>query len=436
MRAPRSLFLAVVLVGCSGLASPTPASPNASPGRSVAPSPSASPGRPVAPSASLSTEPARTTFPTPVANVGNLRWGERMAVEGQVIDPDGAFAGAPGTFLTVSNTEITFSADGLHWVVVDSPVATEEYLTLNDVVIGPLGIVAVGEEGIVAADNSTIGSNAVVLLSKDGRTWERIADSAFADGHMQMAGATRQGFVVFGQDFHGNRVIWTSPDGREWLRATNETGLKVATGVRLLIPADGVLTAIVGPPRSAFTAASEFDVWRTEGRAEWERVGRLAEGDRLLVGASGGGRWIVVGLERAWTSNDGVNWTVGARPQTDSGSAVTDVAAYAGGYVAVGDSGSRPDDTCGGNAPWVGRTWTSVDGRTWNEHPTFERAAISRLVRLGGSILGLGRAFTAGGEIVGAAWTSALPGSLDGPVQSPVPTPSPTPRASSDGCGG
>lgn len=360
-----------------------------------------------------------------------------MSVEGEAIDPDGALAGTPGTFVTVSNTEITFSADGIRWDVVDSPVAAVEYLTLNDVVIGPLGIVAVGEEGTVAADNSTIGFNAVVLLSKNGRTWERIADSAFADGEMQMAGATRQGFVVFGQDFDGDRVIWTSPDGREWLRATNETGLKVAAGVRLLIPADGVLTAIVGPPGTAYTDAPEFEVWRTEGRAEWERVGELAKGDGgSLVGASGGGRWIVVGPTRAWTSSDGMNWTVGVRPQIESGGVINDVAAYVGGYIAVGDSGSRPGETCGGNAPWVGRTWTSVDGRTWDEHLTFERAAISRLVRLGGSILGLGRSVTAEGRIVGVAWTSALPGSLDGPVPSPEPTPSPTPRPSSDGCGG
>jgi hypothetical protein len=384
----------------------------------------------------MATEPAPIASPTPEPNVGALTWGEPVTTEGQIIDPESAFDGAPGTFVTVSNTEIRFSADGTHWDAVESGVGGSEYLTLNDVVIGPLGIVAVGDEGIVAADNSTIGFDAVVLLSHDGRTWERIADSAFKDGQMQMAGATRQGFVVFGQDFNGHATMWTSPDGREWLRATNETGLKVAAGVRLLIPAEGALAAIVGPPGNVYQPASEYEVWHTEGRAEWEHVGRLVEGDRgPLVGAAGGGRWIVAGSTRTWTSMDGVNWTVGPAPQVDSGSGITDVAAYAGGYIAVGDSGSRPDETCGGNIPWVGHTWTSADGQAWDGHLRFEGGAVSRLVRLEGSILGLGRSVTGGGELTGSAWTSALPGSLDGPVPTPLPTPSPSPASSSDGCG-
>ncbi len=315
------------------------------------------------------------------------------------------------------------------------PVSDSEYLTLNDVVISPLGIIAVGDEGVIAPDNTTVGSNAVVLFSRDGRSWERIADSAFKDGQMEMAGATRQGFVVFGHG-SGGGVIWTSPDGQEWLRATNETGLEVAAGVRLLIPTEGALTAIVAPGED-YQPVAEYEVWQTEGRAEWTRTGRLAEGDAWrLVGASGGGRWIVVGRAHTWTSADGVNWSVGPSPQVGIGNGVTDVAAYSGGYIVVGDSGSRPDETCGGNVPWVGHTWTSADGQTWDEHLTFERAAISRLVRLEESIVGLGRALTADGEIVGIAWTSALPGSLDGPAPTPAPTPSPTPKPSSDGCGG
>ncbi len=56
----------------------------------------------------------------PNADVGNLRWGEPVTVVGQVIDPDGAFDGGPGAFVTVSNTEISFSTDGIHWEAVDS----------------------------------------------------------------------------------------------------------------------------------------------------------------------------------------------------------------------------------------------------------------------------------------------------------------------------
>jgi hypothetical protein len=425
MRTSLAALLGIVLVGCSGLASPSPAATGTGHPPSVAPSASV-----------VATEPAPIASPPPEPNVGALTWGEPVTMEGRSLDPESAFDGAPGMFVTVANTDIWFSADGTHWGAVDSGVEGAEYLTLNDVVIGPKGIVAVGDQGIIAADNSTIGFNAVVLLSQDGRTWERIADSAFKDGQMQMAGATRQGFVVFGQDFSGHAAIWTSPDGREWLRATNETGLKVAAGVRLLIPADGDLAAVVGPPGNVNQPASEYEIWHTQGRAEWERVGRLVEGDRgRLVGAAGGGRWIVAGSTRTWTSTDGLNWSVGSTPHVASGSSITDVAAYAGGYIAVGDSGSRPDETCGGNLPWVGHTWTSADGQAWDEHLRFERGAVSRLVRLEGSVIGLGRSVTRGGELTGVAWTSALPGSLAGPVPTPVPTPSPTPARSSDGCG-
>ena len=427
MRAsPSVLLVAVVLLGCSATAtSPTATSPtDASP-------PVLTPARSAAPPASPSTEPDPTIQPTPEAIVKSLWWGEPMAVEGHVIFPEDAFASGPGTFVTVANTEIRFSADGIHWDLVESPVTEHEYLHLTDVVVGPLGVVAVGSEGVVAADNSTIGSNAVVLLSRDGRAWERIDDSAFVDGEMEMAGATREGFVVFGQDFDGNGVIWTSPDGRAWLRATNESGLKVAAGLRSLIPADDDLIAIVGPSGNRSTTASEFEVWRTDGRAEWDLVGRLVGGDRWgpLIGASGGGRSIVVGPTRAWTSTDGMNWAVGVPP----GIAIHDVAAYVGGYIAVG--GSWPADTCGGDASWAGYTWTSIDGRTWDQHRTIEGATISRLVHLGGTVLGLGMADGAEQGIVGVAWTSDLPESLDGPVPSPGPTPSRAPRPSSVGCG-
>jgi hypothetical protein len=421
-------IVVVVLAGCSGAASPTP-----SPAASVQP-------LSVAPSASaLATQPPPAASPTPEPSPAVLDWGQPIVIQGDRFEIEVPFASAPGAFITVYQTAIAFSTDGVHWENVDSPITDIEADSLNAVAIGPTGIVAVGEEGIVAPSNETIGSNALVLFSPDGRTWQRISDPAFNDGQMQLVGATRQGFVAFGRDFSNRPVIWTSPDGRDWLRATNETGLTVARGVRMLISGDGRLTALVGPPRTFDGPDTvEFEVWQTDGRAEWQHVGRLPDRatQNFLKGAFGGGRWLVMDRANAWTSTDGIAWLRGTSPVPEGIAGLTAIAAYRGGYIAVGESGSRPDETCGGNEPWVGHTWTSTDAIEWHEQPTFKSAAIYQLVLVDDTLLGLGRTAHPDFGMTPAVWSVGLPASLGGPLPTPTPTPSPTPARSSDGCGG
>jgi hypothetical protein len=420
-----TLLVAVVLAGCSSSVSSSP----------TASSPIQSGGPPdmASASAAVATQPAPTVSLTPASGGDPIEWSAPVAID--EVPFEYAFDARPGKFVVAANTDLWVSADGVRWD--QHSLLKQEYVTLNDVAIGPRGIVAVGDEGIVAADNTTVGFRAVVLWSVDGEVWNRIEDPGFEDGQMRLVGATPQGFVAFGSDFRGNAAIWTSPDGRDWLRATNETGLDVARGVRLLIQGDGRLTAIVGPPGDGYADASEFAVWQTEGRAEWKRTGTLSGGGGgVLRGAYGGGRGLVVGYERAWTSADGVQWDVAVHPRGDRPAEISDVATFPGGYVAVGWTGSSPGDTCGGNEPWIGRTWTSADGREWHEEETFEGAAISRLVPLDGSIVGLGLSMTEPGEIASVMWTAPLPASLGGPRPTPAPTPSPTPAPSSDGCGG
>ena len=300
---------AIVLVGCSGSVSPAPSSLAASQGPSIVPTASSPPAKP-SPTATPTAQP--TVEPT----VAALAWGEPTTTDGDVPELEGGFDAGPGAFVSVYQAAIAFSPDGIHWQNVDSPIADVEADYLSAVAIGPTGIVAVGEEGIVGAGNERVGSDALVMFSADGLTWQRISDPAFKDGQMQFVGATNEGFVAFGSDFSRRPVIWTSPDGREWLRATNETGLAVARGVRLLIPEDGRLTALVGPPRTIDEPDTiELEVWQTEGRAEWQRVGRLP--DRVgpaLQGAAGGGRLLVMDRESTWTSTDGSAWERGAEP--------------------------------------------------------------------------------------------------------------------------
>ena len=46
-----------------------------------------------------------------------------------------------------------------------------------------------------------------------------------------------------------------------------------------------------------------------------------------------------------------------------------DVIADESGFVAVGWVGSLPGETCGDQRPFAGHTWTSADGRTWEQMP-------------------------------------------------------------------
>ena len=424
------IVIVVVLAGCSGAASPTP---------TLSAAASSQPSS-VAPSAVvLPTEPPPAASPTPEPSPAVLDWGKPKAIEGDRFEIEVPFASARGAFVTVYQSDIAFSPDGAHWQQVESPITGIDADFLNDVAIGPAGIVAVGEEGVVGAGNETVGSNALVLFSTDGVTWQRITDPTFKGGGMSLVGATRQGFAAFGHDSSYRPVIWTSPDGQDWLRATNETGLAVARGVRLLIQGDGRLTALVGPPRAVGEPDTvELEVWQTEGRAEWQQTGRLPDraNHNFLKGTYGDGRWLVMDHATAWTSTDGIAWQQGANPATRGSAGLTAIAAYRGGYVVVGESGSRPDETCGGSEPWVGHAWTSTDAIEWHEQPSFERAAIYQLVLIDDTLLGLGRTADSSIGMAPAVWSVGLPASLGGPLPTPIPTPSPTPARSSDGCGG
>ena len=127
------------------------------------------------------------------------------------------------------------STDGRHW---ERTLRTSTDERLNAITAGGPGFVAVGSNGTQAA----------VWTSKDGATWRPVVDSAFDRGWMQTIVATRSGLVVFGgRADTDSRVIWTSPDGIEWLAATNESGLRVARGVEAVAAWNGQALAFVGP---------------------------------------------------------------------------------------------------------------------------------------------------------------------------------------------
>ena len=250
--------------------------------------------------------------------------------------------------------------------------------------------------------------------------------------------ASRQGLVAFGNTRDAGASIWTSVDGVEWLKATNDTGLEVARGVHLVAEHDGRLTAFVGHPGDDPSGLGPVDVWQTEGRAEWEKVGALPDQSAIVHRAAfGGGRWLAVGfaprtkpatLPDAWSSTDGRTWVRTAAPVE----AHAAVAGWADGMIVASHTGSGPGETCGGPGPYVGRSRISMNGEDWIVVPPTEGAAAEALFVVGDQILAVGLSARGRGDAVPVRWLAALPRSVAAPA--PTPTPAPTPK--SEGCGG
>ena len=117
------------------------------------------------------------------------------------------------------------SSDGRTWVsVVDS-----EMESVTAVTGGPGGFAAAGRAGAEAA----------VWFSADGDAWERVADDAFTlvndqgspvEPLLRSAAATSAGYVLVGGDGlcstgpcpDQEAVIWTSADGRSWVRVASD----------------------------------------------------------------------------------------------------------------------------------------------------------------------------------------------------------------------
>ena len=289
------------------------------------------------------------------------------------------------------------------------------------------GFVAVGINGY---------DDAGVWLSDDGRAWRAVDDDAFRDGRMFHVGVTANGIVAFGEAGSSDvGVIWTSPDGEEWLRATNPSGLRVARGLRALVQDDGRLTAFVGPD---YGTPGSIDVWSTTGRAEWQKVATLPRSDDANVSSAAHGPlgWVAVGHSKrhsfgpgvAWRSEDGTRWErLATGPDTFMA-----LLADESGFIATGFVGGPPGDTCGDPRDFQAETWTSTDGGVWRQMPAddaFDLSAVTAMFRDGRRLVGYGPAFDDSGGTDVASWTATLPG------RSVDDAPPSDPSAAEQGCG-
>jgi hypothetical protein len=191
------------------------------------------------------------------------------------------------------------SADGRSWELAHAFAPDEEVHTLT-----------AGGPGFVVAGSRN--ADAAVWVSTEGREWLAVRDPSLGRGSIFRLVPTASGLVAFGSGGVDAGAIWTSPDGTDWLAATNETGLTVAGGLQAVGSHDGRAIAFVSQSGEGPTA-----IWETTGRAEWNRVGALAEDGATVVRVAGGvGGWVALGStvdagNLAWASSDGRAWTPG-----------------------------------------------------------------------------------------------------------------------------
>jgi len=293
-------------------------------------------------------------------------------------------ADEPGSGFSTS-TEIWLSSDGTEWELAADG---EDLGSLNDVVAGGPGWVAVGSTGADTAAGTS--GQPAVLASADGRDWTTTAlegvgeldhVAALPDGRLLAIGCDENpDFNPEPDEASCVSWVWLSADGQAWDRVAELDG-----HVRGLAVAPDGLVAAVGSP------------------------------------ASGG--------LTAWLSNDGSTWR---STQIGGGSAFA--VAMVDERIVVGGDVIGPDGVS------VSAVWTSTDsGDTWASVPLErvegETSGSARMVVNGPSgIVVLGDAFIVGA--VPVAWRE--PTNRGGPIQTPPPSPaapSPTPVSYVDRAG-
>jgi hypothetical protein len=258
-------------------------------------------------------------------------------------------AGGAGSPAGASSTDaaVWTSSDGVTWTrVVDEEGvfgdATEStgmpgHQFINDVVTGPLGVVAVGADGIaIGAGDVATEHDAAVWLSKNGTVWQRIPHDAEVFGGegtqiMHSVIQTSELVVAVGES-DGQGAAWASSDGAAWAPAdmNDEYGAAGEPSFMSDVVATGSGLVAVGrggvDPRPA--------VWLSADGFTWDRLldsmaGELSGGESAL-------------------------------------SAMTAVTAGDRGLIATGMKLVRDDDPSTADRMTGGAlVWTSVDAYGW-----------------------------------------------------------------------
>lgn len=400
MRRPSGLLLTAVLaVACtSGTATDAP------PGESRTPA-SQGPRQSDAAIPSAPTDAPTVTVPPAPATTLTIKWkaddptgmGSVSTVVGIARSGDGYVLVAELPYREEGTTFASWwSADGRAWEMTQQLPIDERILALT---AGGPGFVMSG------FDND----REIVRTSVDGREWRLVNDASLQHAVITHLVPTASGVVGFGHRSDSDAEgIWTSPDGIEWLAATNDTGRLVARGLQTVGTYEGRAIAFVDEDNDDDTEG--LAVWETTGRAEWTRTGIIRDAVTVERVAGGARGWVALSTpDQAWSSRDGRTWGKAVSGPDVASDVIVDDA----GFVAVGWVGSLPGETCGDQRPFAGHTWTSADGRTWQRMPVsqeFKAAMVTRLLVVERTLVGYGARLGGDAEAMAVGrWTATLP---------------------------
>jgi hypothetical protein len=195
--------------------------------------------------------------------------------------PDGAYLSAPAVWL---------SQDGLTWErVLDGEPTDVSTISpgINALTEGPDGrVLAVGE--IMATDGTLMAG---VWMSNDGRTWEHVNDPALVTRtgkHLAMFDVVHgpTGFVAVGNEGNADAAIWHSIDGLTWTRVDTTAqafgGTESLSGVAAT--EDGFV--VTGDHGFTTTMNSHVRLWTSPDGLIWNRVLDLGDGNTMAVVAT------------------------------------------------------------------------------------------------------------------------------------------------------
>jgi hypothetical protein len=257
------------------------------------------------------------------------------------------------------------STDRQHWSLAELPPGRTPAFGLA-IAARPTGAAIVGR----------IGNDAAAWSSTDGATWQPAAGGgAFVESpetRMTTVVATARGFVAGGwagiTNQPGSARFWTSRDGRTWDRVADEPAFVDGRVASIVAAADGLVAVGTTGPVGHATGSV---VWHSTDGSSWTRAAgspALAAGAMASV-TTGGPGLVAVGANldstkaMVWLSVDGETWQLAPDQET---------LRYHGLRITMADVTSGADGTLVAVGHFLfgqqfgqGTTWTSRDGMKW-----------------------------------------------------------------------
>ena len=238
------------------------------------------------------------------------------------------------------------------------PVSTEPWASLNLVPVSgnpqPWSIVA-WSDGYLALGATTGDTSPLpAWISGDGRHWNSLAEGTLGSASAVLAAPAPDGILVVTESATGMTTAWHSTDGTTWT-STPAPALRFGRESDIAGGPGGIV-AVLAESRNRLEVSTDGRTWQAvslpgPATAVVQGVAAFATGF-VAVGETGTG----TGSPLAWLSDDGLTWSV-AEVQPHPGDGFSGVHAGGRGLVAMSSTNE---------VPGLASFWASADGRTWS----------------------------------------------------------------------